>query len=246
MSITVYAWPPVYSVGTEWTEIAPVEVSRSLITGAEYISAMQRKRRRVSMSVGCFGRKGDGAGYMEALKRLLAGVHAVRLYSCPINARRNAVASLSRSSAPVTWDALSWTSGGSALSWYSGTVLTGTTGTDGDGWPIVTVSGLPAQELVALPGEFVTIHDGATEHRAQILAEARSDATGEATIRLIDTLPSLTDARINLGTSDTGVFRPVRYPRAKRPLGGEWFYDWEFREIFADEVGGFTEVDPWH
>jgi len=252
MTINVYAWPPVYAVGTEWTEVAPVEVSRSIITGAEYISAAQRKRRHVSLTVGCWGRNGDGAGYMEVLKRLLEGIHAVRLYSCPINARRNAVAGMERQSAPIDWtsggSALSWTSGGSALAWYSGTVLSGTTGTDGAGFPIITVSGLPASRLVALPGEFITAYadaDDVTGATVQVMAPATSDASGIAAIRLVEALPAGTDVRVNIGTRDTAVFRPVGYPRSERPMAGEWTYSWQFREVFADEVGGFTEVDPW-
>lgn len=250
MSINVIAWPPVGVVGTEWTEEAPVERSRSLLTGADYVSTRGRIRRLAALDVSALSRGRSGAGYMEMLKRHLAGgIHAVRLYSYPVNWHLDALDDTWRQSEPIDWTsggaALSWTSGGSALSWYSGTVLTGTTGTDGDGWPIVTVSGLPVNKLVARPGEFVTAFDDRTEHRAQVTAEARSDGSGQAVIRLFDALPALTDARVNIGTSDTGVFRAVQLPRAAQPLAANWTYSWQFREIFADEVGGFEEVDPW-
>jgi copper homeostasis protein CutC len=36
------------------------------------------------------------------------------------------------------------------------------------------------------------------------------------------------------------------YPRAIRPRSGDWRYDWQFAEIFEDEVdGAFEEIDPW-
>lgn len=247
MSIDVIAWPPVGVVGSEWTEDAPVQQSRSIITGASYLSAHQRVRRLVALNVSALARGRSGAGYMEMLKRHLAGgIHAVRLHSYPVNWHLETADETWRQSTPIEWTGLSWTSGGGALSWYSGTLLTGTTGTDGAGWNIVTVNGLPADRLVARPGEFVTIYDGATPYRAQVTAEAVSDGAGQAVIRLFDALPALTGARINLGTSDTGVFRAESLPRAVQPLSANWTYSWEFREVFADEVGGFTEVDPWH
>lgn len=246
MTIRVIAWPPVGVTGTEWTEEAPVERSRSLITGADYVSTRGRIRRLAALDVSALARGRSGAGYMEMLKRHLAGgVHAVRLNSYPVNWHFDALDDSWRQSDAITWDGLSWTSGGSDLSWYSGTVLTGTTGTDSNGWQIVTVAGLPANKLVARPGEFVTLFDDGTERRAQVTAEARSDSAGQAVVRTFETLPALTDARVNLGTSDTGVFRAVELPRAKQPLGANWTYSWQFREVFADEVGGFTEVDPW-
>lgn len=252
MTIDVIAWPPVESAGSEWTEIAPVQTSRSLITGADYTSAAQRKRRVVSLRVSAWDRRGNmGAGYVENLKLRLGGIHAVRLYSRPINYHKDAAEDRARyENLPLTWtsggDGLTWTMPPEALVWYSGIPLTGVIGTSG-GWNIVTVSGLPPNSLVARPAEFVKVQEDAadaTGSTARVVTEAYSDASGVAVIRLFTALAY--DGIITLRTSDTGVFKPdMPYPRAIQAPGQNWYYDWSFREVFADEVGGFVEVDPW-
>jgi hypothetical protein len=253
MTINVYACPPFRLTGWEWTVVDPVQRSQSLLTGADYQSTAQRRRRIASLSVSAGGGDATGAGYSEVLKRLLqGGVNAVRLYSYPINRYADERGNLSsRNSVPIVWTSgdvtMEWTSGGVEMVWLSGAQLFGTTGTD-DGWPSVTVTGLPSNTLVARPGEFVTIFEnvGDTEgDTAMVLDKSVTDGTGTAVIRLMDALPSLTGARISLGTQDTGVFRPTSMPRSIQPLVGNWFYDWEFYEVFADEVGGFTELNPW-
>ena len=248
----VFAWPPVGVVGAEWTELAPVETSRSLVTGAEYLSAAQRVRRVASLEVSALACGEMGAGFMEMLKRHLAGVHLVRLNSYPINWRVPAsLAAATRQSNQILWTAaaadLDWTAGGAPLGWFTGAILTGTTGT-ADGWPIVTVSGLPPLTVVARPGEFVTAFadiDDLTGTTVQVTAPAKSNASGVAAIRLFEALPAGTDVRVNVGGSDTAVFRPIGYPRAMQPVSGDWIYAWQFREVFEDEVDEFVEVNPW-
>ena len=253
MSTKVFSWPPVGVVGHEWTESAPVEGSRSLITGREYLSAAQRIRRLATFVVAGIGRNRSHAGYMEMLKRHLAGVHAVRLYSLPINWHVRADDGLAAlQSQPVAWteagDPLAWTAGGEPLYWFSGAYLTGTTENDGV-WSSITVTGLPPKSVAARPGEFLTIfsdHEDDEGFTAQATRLETSDGSGVARIRVFETLPALTDARVNLRTRATGVFKPVAYPRAVQPLSGDWSYTWQFREIFEDEVdGGFVERNPW-
>mgnify|MGYP007032572133 CR=1 FL=1 len=253
MSVKVYAWPPVGVVGGEWSEVAPVEISRSPLTGREFVSAAQRRRRVAALNVSALSRGRSGAGYMEMLKRLLGGVHLVRLTSTPINWHLDHQAEASwRQSFRLYWEAggddLAWQMGGSALYWYTGAYLTGTAATDGP-WPAVLVSGLPPRAKVARPGEFIDAFLGESDvsgARAQVLREAFSNDHGQALIRLYEPLPGWVDgARVNLGTSNSAVFRPLEYPRAIQPLGEDWNYSWTFREVFADEVGGFDEIDPW-
>lgn len=244
----VFAWPPVGVRGSEWTEIAPVQISRSMTTGAEFTSAVQRKRRLVSLEVSALAMGRSGAGYMEMLKRLLEGIHGVRLYSCPLGWHGDA-AGVHRQAFPLDWtDAgvdLTWSDAAAELLWFDGTVLFGTLTTSG-GFPAVTVTGLPPNRLIARPGEFVSIYETPSDRvgsTAQVLAEAYSDADGGVTIRLFSALAF--PGRVSIGVSDTGVFKPVVYPRAMRPVGADWSYAWEFREVFEDEVGAFEEVDPW-
>lgn len=245
----VYAWPPVGALGHEWTRHDPVQRSRSMITGADFRSAAQRSRRMATVTVSGIDNSEAGAGYMESLKRLLAGRHAVRLYSKPINHGGRGTESL-RQSSIITWEDeggdVEWMDEAETLTWISGQVITGTTGTDAGGFTTVTISGAPANMIIARPGEFITLH-GDPEQTAQIITMATTDETGAATIRVFGTLTSETDVRVSIGTSDNAVFLPVgAYPRAVRPAVGDWSYTWEFREVFQDEVdGSFVEVDPW-
>lgn len=247
--VKVFAWPPVGVTGAEWTEEAPVSISRSLLTGAERVSAAQRIRRLVTLAVPGFGRTAWQAGYMEMLKRYLAGVHLVRLYSYPVNWHLDVVDDDWRRSNPLVWfndgNELPWQS--PYVRFYSGVRLTGSVS-----WiankPVALVSGLPPRRLVARPGEFITFFSGnsdTTGATVQIAAPAMSDEEGNAVIRLFESPGEFENVRINLGVCDTGVFRPVRYPRAVQPVSGDWVYTWEFREVFEDETDGFEEIDPW-
>ncbi len=244
MAATVYVWPPVRSVGTEWTEEAPISVSRSFLTGARHVTGHGRKRRLVSMSVSAA--TASGAGYCEVLKRLLAGgENLVRLYSCPINRKQRS----DLSSAPLHWTHdsvdLEWTHGGTELLWYSGRLLTGTLGSSG-GFDTLTITGLTPGELIARAGEFLTVYEDENDtegETAQILADVVANGAGTAVVRLLDDITH--GGRVSFGARDTGVFEALEMPRTPRPVSGNWFYDWSFREVFADEVGGFAEVDPW-
>lgn len=252
--INVYAWPPVGVVGTEWTEEAPVQTSRSMLTGKDYVSAYSRKRKLVTLNVSALSLNRSGAGYSEVLKRLLdGGVNAVRLNSYPVNwwldaqtldpERQSQLLEWTSSSQPLDWE-----SSDLPLSWYSGKVIFGTITSSG-GYQTIAVTDLPPNTIVARPAEYVTVYENGgdlTGATAQVLREARSDANGNATIFLLDNLPAWGTVRVNVGASATGAFRPIEMPRAIQPLSGNWNYTWKFREVFADEVGGFTEVDPWN
>jgi hypothetical protein len=256
MTAKVIAWPPVGVIGAEWTEEAPVERSRSLLTGAERVTAMQRKRRLVRLTVPGLGRTTYDAGYVEMLKRHLGGVHLVRLTSYPINWHFDQPQPL---------------------------VLRGDVYSD-LGRTYVVLNGLPPNQIVARPADYLTLFlpAGATTdpqpvewlngtdpltwdvddstspdplvwfHGApyggtvvQVTSPARSDDSGRAVIAIFETVANQTQITVSYGASDTGVFRPDVYPRAVQPQLGSWSYDWSFREVFADEVGGFVEVNPW-
>lgn len=253
MTVKVFMWPPVGAIGTEWTEEAPVQISRSMVTGAERVSAVQRKRRLATLTVPGFGRSPYDAGYIEILKRHLEGVHLVRLNSYPINWHFDSETDrLTRGSTRLLWtadgDPLDWTASSVPLYWFSGTVLAGTS-TTVSGASHLAVTGLPPSILVARPGEFVTVYPSVANDTgavtAQIAVPAYSDAGGAATLRLFDPIANGAWARVSIGTSQSAVFRPEAYPRARQPYIGNWEYEWAFREAFADEVGGFEEINPW-
>lgn len=256
MTAKVFMWPPVGATGTEWTEEAPVQVSRSMVTGAERVSAIQRKRRLVSLKVAGFGRNTYDAGYIEVLKRYLEGVHLVRLYSYPIAwhfdrpekaIRRGKVENdmgqtyvtvygvkpdtlvlrpgdfltlFLPAGATTELEPLDWFDGAAPVDWQTD----GTTNAD----PVTWFNGQPYNGTVV-----------------QVIQPVRSDSTGRARVPVFETVANIPDLHMIFGSCDTGVFRPVEYPRAMQPYLGNWEYDWAFREVFADEVGGFTEVNPW-
>lgn len=248
----VFAWPPVGVVAHEWTEESPVSASASLLTGKAYVSASQRPRRMASLTISALSKSRSGAGYSEVLKRLLAGgEHLVRLYSTPINRCQDALPGAVLRSMPLDWLAggidLTWVSGAAPLLWSDVPALTGTIGTDAAGFDILTVTDLPPLQLIARPGEFVTVFatlEAVAGTTIMVMTEAWANASGIAVLRLMSPAPYA--ARVNIGTRDTAVFRALDYPRAAQPIGQNWFYPWNFREVFEDEVpGGFVEVNPW-
>ena len=247
MATDVIAFPPVGVVGSMWTVAAPVQRSRSMITGRRFVSRWGRERRVAMVNVSALSKSRSGAGYSEMLIRHLdGGANLVRLNSYPINwhldqARLEAL----RSSQRLTWTddgtPLAWQDNGQALLWFDGTVVSGVaTGNQ------ITVSGLPENTLICRPGDFVRAFTSAEAGPiAQATAETTTDADGVAVIKLFDPLPAGTYPRVNIGASESRVFEVEQMPRSPQPLGQNWFYQWNFREVFADEVGGFNEVNPW-
>jgi hypothetical protein len=260
MAVPVYAWPPVPTVGFAWDYVSPLSESMSALSGKRYASSNLPERRVAQLSVTALGTavygstslRGMGGGYVVMLKRLLnGGANLVRLNSKPINwYLTDASEADTRRALGLEWADgainLNWADVSTELLWYDGTILNGTIGTSG-GFNIVTVTGLPPSRLVARPGEFITSFvdsDDTVGSTAQIMAPAYSNDDGVAVIRLYSALA--TSGRINIGISDTGVFRVSgSMPRAMQAFDSDWSYEWQFEEVFADEVGGFTEVANW-
>jgi len=258
MAVNVYGWPPVKAVGHEWDYVSPISESFSALTGKRYASGNGPERRVAQVVVSALAGAGRmGAGYVSVLKRLLdGGSNYVRLTSTPINWYLDALdEQATRASVPLTWASggvpLLWTSGGIDLLWYTGTILTAVVATSG-GFPALTVSGLPINKLVARPGEFITAFQSATDligQTVQVMAPAYSNGSGVATVRLYSALSGAygaTPFRVNLGAAETAVFRVIgAMPREVQVVNADWSYGWQFEEVFADEVGGFTEVPAW-
>ena len=249
MATDVIAFPPVAAVGSMWTVAAPVQRSRSMITGARYLSRWGRERRLAMVNVSALSKSRSGAGYSEMLIRHLdGGANLVRLNSYPINWHldQQRLAAL-RSSQQIVWtddgDPLAWQDNGQPLLWFDGTILSGVvSGSE------ITVSGFPANTLICRPGDFVQVFGelaDASGDISQATSEATSNASGVAVIKLFDALTAGSYPRVNIGVSESRVFEVEAMPRSAQPIGQNWFYQWNFREVFADEVGGFTEVNPW-
>lgn len=243
--VKVFAWPPVGVVARYWTPELPTGRSRSLMTGAEYVSAAQRRRLTAGFTV--HGRRHYGSGYMEALWRLMdGGVHLVRLTSCKIPWGKTVPDEL-RGGQPFDWEIppepFEWITPPTEFTWLSGTQLEATLTTSG-GLPAIEVGGLPPNAIIALPGEFVELFYGDDGETHMIAAEARSNGAGVAIIRLV-TAPS-GPGLVRIGASETGVFRlQSQWPRAMRRAGNTDEYSLDFREVFEDETDGFVEVNRW-
>ncbi len=252
----VHQWPCVGVVGREWTVEEPVSRSASLITGRLYQSAAKRRRRKAVMQASGRSHDDQGAGYMEALKRLLqGGLNAVRLNSYPINFRHGPVPNSIRQSWPLGWktaaDAdLAWRAGDgpAGLRWYTGgyngMIATATKEASGaSGMGRLKVTGLPPSVLVARVGEFVRVYGNVQDTR-MIVRPAYTNSSGETTLWLESETAG--GGRVNIGVPETGVFLADEMPRVVRPNIGDWTYDWSFTQIFEDEYSdGFTEVQTW-
>lgn len=242
----VYAWPPVSPTSWKWSPRDVVSESRSLITGRRYASRDQPRRRAAELVVA--GARDDWAGYMEALKRLVeGGAKYVRLQSYPM---LYAPPTAARGGGGVVkWTAggetLTWDDDGYTLAWLSN-ALTDIVLTTASGFAAVRISGFPPGAKVAAVGEpvsfFAAPGDLLPAQSRTVLRAAHSDDSGVATIVLDDAPTAF--GRVVVGW-ETAVFEVTSVPDPQRTVGQNWFYDWQFLEVFSDEVGGFDEVDPW-
>lgn len=248
----VYAWPPVGRTAFSWAPELPVNVSRSILTGARYVSGAQRKRRYATVTVSHAGLDAAGMGYLAVLRELLAGgIHLVRLNRVAPNGWADALGlAPSRRSTPLplgtTGDAdISLTSGGTSLTLFSGRVLRGVASVV-SGQAQVAVSDAPPLMIIARPAEMLTLYSPITDTvgtSAMVQTIARSDADGAATVKLLTPLTG--SGRVEIGTVESAVFEVTDMPADVQPLDGDWSVTWSFAEVFADEAGGFTEVNPW-
>jgi hypothetical protein len=242
----IYAWPPVHTVGRKWTTQAPVARSQFAFSGQRVISSAGPARRVASATVSVLSGDRSGAGYCEALKRLLnGGVHLVRLYSWPINWHFDA--ETQRNTAPLDWtsggDPLGWTSGGDDVQWFTGPVVMAAPSVV-DGWNVVTLTGLPPNTMVLRPAEFIRVFatGDLVGVSAQVVAPAYSDGSGVAVARLFSAVPA---GVASLGDRETAIFEATSLPEAVQPTGQNWTYQWDFLEVFPAEIDDPVEVDPW-
>jgi hypothetical protein len=196
---------------------------------------------------------------MEVLKDFLSGgVNLVRLRStrnvlmeAPLadNLRRLTVLDWTVGSTdnPLAWQV---GTGPDPLRWVSGVVLPVTRGdTDSAGYPGRAGVGLAAEPADRargrVPEGYVDLdtRPGAA-HRAAGVERCLGRGGGAAGGGAFTIVPT---GGASFAAEDEGVFAHVGpLPRAQQPAFAEFAYDWEFREVFADEVtGGFEERNPW-
>ena len=242
----VIAWPPLGLTAWEVTRHQPVSRSRSLVSGRSYTSSAQRSRRLVTAHVTAIGPDQAGAGYVEMLKELMAS-RDTRLVRIDAHSGLWHLARTRLRNAPVDWldgaTEMLWTDAGADLLWFEADYTA--TASTVDGWPVLTVTGLPPSQVVIRPHELVTLISPAPDARqtSRALRVTRSDADGVAVIRLLTAMSGTGQA--SLGGTESLVLEAEDLPRAVQPAGGTWSYEWTFREVFADEYDGWTEVDPW-
>jgi len=242
----IYAWPPVFTVGRKWTTQAPVARSQFAFSGKRVISSAGPARRVASITVSALSGDRNGAGYCESLKRLLdGGVHLVRLYSWPINWHLDA--DLQRNTAPLQWlegaAPSEWALGGDDVQWFSGPLVMAAPSVV-DGWHVVTLTGLPANTMVLRPAEFIRVFAAGdlVGVSAQVVAQAYSDGSGVAVVRLFSAVPA---GVASLGDRETAIFQATSMPEAVQPVGQNWTYQWDFLEVFPEEIDSPVEVNPW-
>lgn len=219
MPIDVYPWPPVPARRRSWLYHEPTAVSRSPLTGKEVVQSSQRARRIVTLEVSGLNADRSAGGYMDSLGRLLRGqTNAVRLASWSPNWH------LDQQRAP-------------GHEWLS--IRLTATATTSRGFAAWRIAGLPPMYPLMRPGDRFSV--GATVY--QTLNDVAADASGVAVSRVL--VPTSGTGAVTLDAQESAVFRADSIPTAPQSPGADFVFSWSFREIFADEVGGFTERDPW-
>lgn len=250
----VYAWPPVSTPGWLWDVEDPVARSESMLDGASSSTSAGPRRRIVRLQVSARSNNRRAAGYMAALRRLIAGgQNLVRLRSMPNiplqeHCRLNAI----RGSTRLHWTDggidLGWTDGGVELIWFAGDLFDGVAGTDSQGYPNLTVNGFAPGETVALPGEYVAAYseaDSTQAERAMVIAPAVTDETGTVSLRLDQAMAPGSYARVLIGEPETGVFEATNIEPGLHRVAQNWTEFWEFREVLDGERGTLVEKPDW-
>lgn len=219
MAINVYAWPPVPAKGRSWLVHQPVARLRSVMSGKEQIQASQRARRLVDLEISGLNAGRMAGGYMEMLGRLLlGGAHGVRLSSWSPN-----------------WALDQIPRGGHD---FLSIALTATA-TSSSGLAAWRIAGVPPGFPLMKPGERFRVGGALYQAVNRVVA----NASGVAIARVLTATSG--SGALTLRAQETAVFRPESIPTAPQTPGADFIFRWSFREVFADEVGGFVDIDPW-
>ena len=246
----VIAWPPVGLTGWELDDAFPQSRSEGLIGGRSRTSSALRARRVATANVSGIGKDGFGAGYLRMLKRNWAGKPRLVRVQCFSTLWRLSVRDEGLRNSILEWTNhnvdLLWTAGGTDLLWTDGGyALLGVPATVGR-WHGVTVSGLPASQIVARPSDQIRIGTNDATQTGLSQTVVRSDENGVATITTDRAEPFTLSGAVSIGGAENVVFEALNSPRAVQGLRGDFGFQWDFREVFEDEYSdGWTEVDPW-
>lgn len=249
----VIAWPPFQLTGWELAEHYPQSRSEGLIEGRPRTSSAQRARRVATANVTGIGTDLAGAGYVRMLNRMWAGKPQLTRVQA-----RSSLWHLYRGNYDLRNNVMEWTDGGTELLWTDG----GGGMVWGDGaypthgvradiadpdWSSLRVTGLPPNRTVARPSELISVtNDLGETQSAYVMRTTRSDETGLAFIRTDKPTPFTVEGLVSIGHNENIVFEAVSVPRAVQGVTGTFGFQWDFREVFADEYAdGWTEVDPW-
>ena len=249
MTVDVIAWPPFQLTGWELADLFPQSKSVGLIEGRSRTSSAQRARRVATANVAGIGTDLDGAGYVRMINKQWAGKPNLTRVPCLSSLWHLSRAGQDLSNTILNWtddtDML-WTDGSTEMLWGDGAYgLYGVPATDA-GYNAVTVSGLPASQIIARPSELISVSDGATTETAYVLKTATSNADGVATIRTDKASAFTLTGLVSIGHSESVVFEASGVPRSVQGVGDAFGFQWDFKEVFEDEYpGGFVELNPW-
>jgi len=254
----VIAWPPVGLTGWDFHTSDPISRSLTVFGGRARTSSRLRRRRLATAMITGVGEDQSGAGYVEMLKRQLAGgQHLVRVECLPA-LWHLAGAGMDLKNGPLAWvegaTEMVWTAGATEMLFGDGDyALSGEPTTD-SGWPALVVTGLPIGVVVARPSQLIKVMNSEGTETSRVLTVARSVAwtdpesgttTGRSVIRT-ETAFTL-EGMVSIGDRESIVFEALDMPRAMQaprdPRG--YVFTWNFREVFADEYDSWTELDPW-
>jgi len=251
MTVDVIAWPPFQLTGWELADVIPQSRSVGLIEGRARTSSALRPRRVATANVSGIGTNLDGAGYVRMLNKQWAGSPNLTRVVCLSSLWHLSRAGQDLRNTIMTWtdsgtDML-WTDNGTSMVWGDGAyALSGSPLTEG-GYYGLTVSGLPPSQIIARPSELISVTDGATTETAYVMRTETSDASGVATIRTDKATAFTLTGLVSIGHGENIVFEAQGVPRAVQGVNAAFGFQWDFREVFADEyAGGFVEVNPWH
>jgi hypothetical protein len=193
----------------------------------------------------------SGAGYVRMLNHLWAGrPNLTRVQFMPA-IWAGAGADLDLRAQLIEWTEgevdLRWTDGGADLLWSDGDHALTSYPTSVDGWFGLYISGFPPSTIVARPSERITVRDLSGSESGFVLGVVHSNSNGEAFVPTSRSSGFTISGMVSIGDSEEIVFEALGVPEAVQGLSDDFYFQWNFREVFEDEYpGGFTDVvPPW-
>jgi len=219
----IVAFPPFKQTAFSYDVLRPMREGFSMFTQKRFAASDGPARRVATVTVSALAGDRDGAGMVQSFAHMLdGGVNLVRMNAPSVNWFRDTPERLFDVTGPVN----------------TATVTTL------DGFDAISVTGLVPGRIFCRAYDILGSYDAGTlTGTARAVRTIKADIDGIAVVPLHSALSA---GVIQVGEVESIVFSTASIPNSVQPIGSNWSYTWQFREVLTGEIpAGSTEVTPW-